>query len=96
MRAVGMTRRQVRSLVRWEAVIIALFGAFLGIVIGVVVRVGDGRGAEGPGHRRSSAPRRSSSIIVIFVLAAFFGVLAAIWPARKASKLDVLQAISTE
>ena len=36
MRAVGMTRRQVRSLVRWEAVIIALLGAFLGIVIGVV------------------------------------------------------------
>ena len=36
MRAVGMTRRQVRSLVRWEAVIIALLGAFLGIVIGLV------------------------------------------------------------
>ena len=40
LRAVGMTRRQVRSRVRWESVIIALLGAFLGIVIGVVVRAG--------------------------------------------------------
>jgi putative ABC transport system permease protein len=41
----------------------------------------------------SAAP---GQLVIIFVLAAFFGVLAAIWPARRASKLDVLQAISTE
>ena len=94
MRAVGMTRRQVRSLVRWEAVIIALLGAFLGIVIGVLfaaVLVGalKDQGID----EFSAAP---GQLVVIFVLAAVFGVLAAIWPARSASKLDVLDAISTE
>ncbi len=94
MRAVGMTRRQVRSLVRWEAVIIALLGAFLGIVIGLVfawtlVQALSSQGIE----EFNAAPVQ---LIVIFVIAAFFGVLAAIWPARRAAKLDVLNAISTE
>ena len=93
MRAVGMTRRQVRSLVRWEAVIIALLGAFLGIVIGLffawaVVSALSSQGID----TFTVAP---VSLLFIFVLAAVFGVLAAIWPARKAAKLDVLQAIGS-
>ena len=94
MRAVGMTRRQVRSLVRWEAVIIALLGAFLGIVIGVLFAWALVKALSDQGiDQFSAAPVQ---LVVIFVLAAIFGVIAAIWPARKASKLDVLQAISTE
>jgi putative ABC transport system permease protein len=94
MRAVGMTRRQVRSLVRWEAVIIALLGAFLGIVIGLVFGyvLVSALKSEGISEFRA-AP---AQLVFIFVLAAIFGVIAAIWPARKAAKLDVLQAISTE
>jgi len=94
MRAVGMTRRQVRSLVRWEAVIIALLGAFLGVVIGVLFAAALVQALKDQGiDVFSAAP---GQLVIIFVLAAFFGVLAAIWPARRASKLDVLQAISTE
>jgi putative ABC transport system permease protein len=94
MRAVGMTRRQVRSLVRWEAVIIALLGALLGIIIGLVfawvlVQALSDQGID----EFRAAPVQ---LIFIFVLAAIFGVAAAIWPARRASKLDVLNAISTE
>jgi putative ABC transport system permease protein len=94
MRAVGMTRRQVRSLVRWEAVIIALLGALLGIIIGLVfawvlVQALSDQGID----QFRAAPVQ---LLFIFVLAAIFGVAAAIWPARRASKLDVLNAISTE
>ncbi len=94
MRAVGMTRRQVRSLVRWEAVIIALLGAFLGIVIGVLFAAALVEALKDQGiDVFRAAP---TQLVIIFVLAAVFGVLAAIWPARSASKLDVLDAISTE
>ncbi len=94
MRAVGMTRRQVRSLVRWEAVIIALLGAFLGIVIGVLFAWALVQALSDQGiDQFRTAPVQ---LVIIFVLAAVFGVIAAIWPARKAAKLDVLQAISTE
>ncbi len=94
MRAVGMTRRQVRSLVRWEAVIIALLGAFLGIVIGVLFAAALVEALKDQGiDVFRAAP---AQLVIIFVLAAIFGVLAAIWPARRASKLDVLEAISTE
>jgi putative ABC transport system permease protein len=94
MRAVGMTRRQVRSLVRWEAVIIALLGAFLGIVIGVVFGwvIVEALKGEGISEFRAAPVR----LVVIFLVAAVFGVVAAILPARRASKLDVLHAISTE
>jgi putative ABC transport system permease protein len=94
IRAVGMTRRQVRSLVRWEAVIIALLGAFLGIVIGVVFGwvIVEALREQGISEFRAAPVR----LVVIFVVAAIFGVLAAILPARRAAHLDVLKAISTE
>jgi putative ABC transport system permease protein len=94
MRAVGMTRRQVRSLVRWEAVIIALLGAFLGIVIGVVFgwAIVEALSSEGIDTFRAAPVQ----LFIVFVIAALFGVAAAIWPARRAAKLDVLQSISTE
>jgi putative ABC transport system permease protein len=94
MRAVGMTRRQVRSLVRWEAVIIALLGALLGIIIGVLFGwvIVEALNSDGITEFRAAPVR----LVVIFVVAAIFGVLAAILPARRAAKLDVLHAISTE
>ena len=91
LRAVGMTRRQLRSSVRWESVIIALLGTILGLIIGVVfvwamVRALHDQGIE----KFALAPVQ---LVLIVVLAAFFGVIAAAWPARRAAKLDVLASI---
>jgi putative ABC transport system permease protein len=94
LRAVGMTRRQLRSSVRWEAVIIALLGTLLGLVIGVAFAWAMVRALKDEGiDTFSLAPVQ---LIVIVVLAAVFGVLAAAWPARRAAKLDVLQSIQTQ
>ncbi|MET0420062.1 MAG: FtsX-like permease family protein [Acidimicrobiia bacterium] len=94
LRAVGMSRRQLRSSVRWEAVIIALLGTFLGLVIGVAFAWAMVRALRDEGiDKFSLAP---GQLVVIVVLAALFGVLAAAWPARRAARLDVLQSIKTE
>ena len=94
LRAVGMTRRQLRSSVRWESVIISLLGTFLGLVIGVVFAWAMVHALADQGiDKFSLAPVQ---LIVIVVLAAVFGVLAAIWPARRAARLDILESIRTE
>jgi putative ABC transport system permease protein len=91
LRAVGMTRRQLRSSVRWESVIIALLGTLLGLVIGVVFAWAMVKALNDQGiDKFSLAPVQ---LIVIVVLAALFGVIAAAWPARRAAKLDVLSSI---
>ncbi|GMR02397.1 MAG: ABC transporter permease [Acidimicrobiia bacterium] len=94
LRAVGMVRRQVRRMIRWEAVIVATFGALLGVGIGIVLgwAVVQALADEGLGAFRIPF----SQVILAVVLAAFAGVLAAIWPARKASRMNILDAISCE
>jgi putative ABC transport system permease protein len=93
LRAVGMSRRQVRRLVRYESVITALIGAILGTILGVIfaslvsVPLGD-EGFE------LSYP--IVTLILLLVAAALAGVLAAIFPARRASRLDVLRALAYE
>ncbi|MFN8024979.1 MAG: FtsX-like permease family protein [Acidimicrobiia bacterium] len=94
LRAVGMTRRQLRSSVRWESVIIALLGTLLGLVIGVVFAWALVHALADQGiDQFSLAP---ASLVTIVVLAAVFGVIAAIWPARRAARLDILESIRTE
>ncbi|MGP0031852.1 MAG: ABC transporter permease [Acidimicrobiales bacterium] len=95
LRAVGMKRRQVRAMIRSEAVILSLFGAVIGIVVGT-----------GLGTALASSLKRSQEITVIAVpvwslvlfvfIAALLGLVAASWPARRAAKLDVLSAIATD
>jgi len=93
LRAVGMTRRQLRSSVRWESVIIALLGTLLGLVIGVVFAWAMVKALADQGiDKFSIAP---AQLLLIVILAALFGVLAAAWPARRAAKLDVLASISS-
>jgi putative ABC transport system permease protein len=93
LRAVGMTRRQLRSSVRWESVIIALLGTLLGLVIGVVFAWAMVKALHDQGiDKFALAP---TQLIVIVVLAAIFGVVAAAWPARRAAKLDVLSSIQS-
>lgn len=93
LRAVGMSRRQVRRMVRYEAVITAVLGAIAGLVIGVVFAFLIGIPLKDDGFALSYP---IPVLIVILILTALAGVVAAIYPARKASKLDVLEAISYE
>jgi putative ABC transport system permease protein len=94
LRAVGMSRRQVRRMVRWEAVIVATFGALLGVGIGVVLGWAVVRALADEGLGSFDIP--FTQVILALVLAAATGVLAAVWPARKASRMNILDAISTE
>ena len=94
LRAVGMTRRQVRRMIRWEAVIIAVFGAVLGVAIGVVLGWAVVRALADEGFGAFSVP--VAQIVLALVLAAFAGMLAAYPPARKAARMNILDAISSE
>ncbi len=93
LRAVGTSRRQVRRIVRYEAVITALIGAVLGAALGVIFAVLVSRPLAEEGFTLTIPV---GTLLVLLVLAALAGVLAAIGPARRASRLDVLQALSYE
>ncbi|NQV05844.1 FtsX-like permease family protein [bacterium] len=92
LRAVGMTRRQVKRMIRWEAVLIGIFGAVLGLVVGVVlgaavvVAIGEGIKLTLPWGQ----------LLFYLVAAALGGVLASLLPARRGAKTDILEAISFE
>jgi putative ABC transport system permease protein len=94
LRAVGMTRRQTRATVRWEAVLVTLLGTGLGMVIGVFFgwSISVALRAEGLGNFRLPIP----SLAVVVALAVLGGIAAAARPARRAAHLDVLRAIGTE
>jgi putative ABC transport system permease protein len=94
LRAVGMTRAQVRSVVRWEAVIIALFGTLLGLLIGVFFGWVLVQALKDQGISVLSLP--AGSLIVLVVLGSLVGMVAAWLPARRAARLDVLQAVNTQ
>jgi len=94
MRAVGMTRRQLRGTIRWESVIIALQGTFLGLVVGVFFGWALVRAQKSQGLSVFSVPWLT--LLIIVLLAGLAGVVAAILPSRRAAKLNVLRAIVTE
>ena len=94
LRAVGMTRRQLRGTIRWESVIIALQGTFLGLVVGVFFGWALVRAQKDQGITVFSVPYLT--LILLIVLAGLAGVVAAILPSRRAAKLNVLRAIVTE
>jgi len=93
LRAIGMSRRQVRRMIRYEAVITAVIGAVAGLILGVIFAFLIGIPLKSDGFALSYPV---GQLFVILVLTALAGVLAAIYPARKASKLDVLEAVSYE
>jgi putative ABC transport system permease protein len=94
LRAVGATRRQLRSMIRWEAVIIAVLGAVLGLAVGLFFGWTVVRALRSQGITEFTLPVGQ---LVGFVLAAgVAGILAAILPGRRAARIDVLRAITTE
>jgi putative ABC transport system permease protein len=93
LRAIGMSRAQVRRVVRYESVITALIGAVLGSLLGVFFAVIVSRPLADEGFILSFPV---GTLLVLLVLAAIAGVLAAILPARRASRLDVLEALAYE
>jgi putative ABC transport system permease protein len=94
LRAVGMTRRQLRSSVRWESVIIALQGTVLGLLIGVFFGWALVLALKDQGITVFSVP--VASMVAVVVLAGLAGVLAAVLPSRRAARLNILRAITTE
>jgi len=93
LRAVGMTRRQTRRMVRWEAALVALFGAVLGVTIGIVFGWGVVEALPDDGFGGSLAIP-SVDILRVVIIATVATLAAAWFPARRAGKLDVLDAIS--
>lgn len=94
LRAVGMSRRQLRRMVRLESVVISLFGAVLGLAVGVGFGVALQRALADDGISELVVP--AGSLAAFLLVAAVIGVLAAVWPARRAARLDVLRAVAAQ
>lgn len=92
LRAVGMTRRQTRRMIRWEAVIIAVFGGVLGILVGILL--GFIAVQAMPESFITDFGIPLGNFVVILIMCIVAGVLAAILPARRAARLNVLDAIA--
>jgi putative ABC transport system permease protein len=93
MRAVGMSRRQTRRMIRGESVIIALIGGLVGTAIGLVWGWAFTSALENQGITEISIPVGQLAVFVGLSMVA--GVVAALFPAWRASRLDVLTAIAT-
>ena len=91
LRAIGLTRRQTRRMIRHESVITALIGAFVGIVLGLILA---GLLIAKVDFLIFSFP--TTQIIVFGIAAIIVGILAAIFPARRAAKLNPLEALHYE
>jgi len=94
LRAIGMSRRQTRRMVRWEAVIVAVIGAVLGLAVGVFFGWAVVRAIADTGISTLSIPL--GQLVVYLIVAGILGVLAAYFPARRAAGLNVLAAIAYE
>ncbi|MER5929683.1 FtsX-like permease family protein [Streptomyces sp. NPDC002054] len=95
LRAIGLDRGRVKNMIRLESVVISLFGAALGVVVGVFLAWAGGTtfSKSIPGYELVLPWDR---IGLFLLLAALVGVLAAMWPARSAARLNMLTAIKTE
>ncbi|WP_123670764.1 ABC transporter permease [Actinocorallia herbida] len=93
LRAVGLSRRQTRRMIRLESVVIAVFGGFLGIALGLVFGISIQR-SGGEEMAILSIPYVFLAVCALF--SALVGILASLWPAWRAGRMDVLKAIATQ
>lgn len=95
LRAIGLDRAKVKRMIRLEAVVISVFGAVIGIGLGVFLgwAIGQTLSSDIPGYALVIPWDR---LAVFLALAGLVGVLASLWPARSAAKLNMLTAIKTE
>ncbi len=94
LRAIGLGRSQLRRMIRLEAVVIAVLGAVLGVGMGIVFGIALMSSLRDDGLEVLVVPGVQLALYV--VAAAVIGILAAVLPARRAARLDVLDAIATE
>jgi putative ABC transport system permease protein len=94
LRAVGMARRQVRAMVRWEAAIVATYGAVLGLILGVFFGLALTGALEDEGVTVQVVP--VPLLVILALIIAVLGVIASIYPARRAARLNILAAIAHE
>jgi putative ABC transport system permease protein len=93
LRAVGMTRRQVRRMIRYESIVTALIGGALGITVGIFLAVLTTQALSDEGVVLA-IPWKTIALFVLGTIAA--GILAAMFPARRASRLNILKALQYE
>ena len=93
LRSIGASRSQVRRMVRYESLITAMIGAIVGAAIGIAIGIAAVTALESEGLVLSFP---IVGIIVVLVLAGIAGVLAGIWPARRASRIEVMEALQYE
>jgi putative ABC transport system permease protein len=94
LRAVGMTRHQLRGTIRWESVIIAIQGTLIGLLLGLFLGWALVTALEDEGLGLFAVPWPTLALVV--VLAGLAGMLAAVLPSRRAAKLDILRAVHAE
>jgi putative ABC transport system permease protein len=92
LRAVGLQRRQLRRMIRVESVLIAIFGALLGIVVGLALGWSLVQALKDQGIDQFAVPW--VRLVWVLVAAGFAGVVAAALPARRAARLDILEAVA--
>jgi len=95
LRAVGTTRAQVRSAVRWESVVLAVFGAAGGVALGVFLGWALVETVSAATGNLGSFALPTGTLAVVLVAGALAGALASVRPARRAARLDVLTAIAS-
>ena len=94
LRAVGMTRRQLRRVIRWEAATIALYGALIGVVLGLAFGVALSVAIPDNIIDRVSVP--GAQMVGLVLVAVAFGLLAAVFPSYRAGRMNVLEAIAAD
>jgi putative ABC transport system permease protein len=92
LRAVGTTRSQLGHMIKWEAAIVALLGGLLGIALGVLFGIAAVAAVPESFIKSPSLP--VGQLLIYVVLAGLAGLVAAWFPARRAAKLNVLEAIA--
>ncbi|MBN2623091.1 MAG: ABC transporter permease [Acidimicrobiales bacterium] len=94
LRAVGQSRRQLRAMVRGEALVVALFGTVTGVVLGLFLGWAMVDALADEGFTAFAVP--AGPLAMVLALGALVGVVASVRPARRAARLDVLEAIATD